>query len=155
MSGSPERPGRIRAELSSLKALAADVTSSAEDLAREYEEAHDAYMRSYRSGVRTLPHGGAAGDPTGETALSPDYARMQSALGFVGRRISSAHRKMAAARHELERALGSEVDGLHGAWLDTDPDLRRDRRERRAAALAAVNGTGAGVPATVAGTPVT
>ena len=139
----PTRPGRVRADLNYIRAVAEEVAVRAKDLARDYEEAHDAYVRSFRSGVRSLPRGGGVGDPTGDTATAGDYRRMQSVLRFVDNRVSAARSKMVSALRELERALGDDRDGLLGAWLDTDPDLRDDRREKRAAVRAAtVEATG-------------
>lgn len=134
----PTRPGRVRADLVYIRTLADEVAARARDLAREYEEAHDAYVRSYRSGIRSVPRsGGAVSDLTGETALAGDYHRMQRVLGFVDNRITASRSKMVSALRELDRALGDDRDGLHGAWLDTDPDLRDDRRDRRRAAMEA------------------
>lgn len=142
MTARPDRQSRVRPDLVQIRVRAERISSLARALAREYEEAHDAYLRSLRGGLRSLPRKGSKSDPTGETALAGDYHRLQSVLGFVARRVEAARKKMGGALAELEHALGDAESGLHGAWLDTDPDLRDDRRAKRAAALEALQDTG-------------
>ena len=137
----PRRPGRVRSDLSQVRSLAEEVGSKAKRLAKEYEEAYDAYLHSLRGGMRVIPKkGGAHADPTGNTALSGDYRAMQGVLKFVSNKAQDARGKLAAASLALDAALGDAGvgphggNGLHGRWLDTDPDYKRDRRDAKIAA---------------------
>jgi hypothetical protein len=138
-----QSPARVRRELALMRAEAALLASRAKQLAKEYEEAHDAGIRSLRSGTGSIGGGGKTkgshSDPTREAAGSYEYRRLQDCSAYAARRVKAARGKLGGAIRELTEAL----EALHGGWLDTDPDLREDRRAKREAAREIADGPAA------------
>lgn len=130
-------PGRVRRELDQIRDAASTIAEQARQLAKEYEEAYDAGIRSLRSGAGTWGDSrsrGSHSDPTGDSATSYEYRRLRSCTSYVARRIQAAGRRARGAIDELTTALTA----LHDAWLDLDPDLREQRRAQRESARAVV-----------------
>lgn len=106
-----------------------DIYVACGELAKRYEEAYDAALTRGGGGHVETSGRGWAGfedkDPTGETAVvSWDPRHIRSAVRYVPGAIGRA-------AVELERA----TERLQSAFLDTDPDLRADRLEKRQAAV--------------------
>ena len=120
-------PDRVRRDLVRAQKVGLELASLAEKLADSYEEAYEAGL--YRGGgfPPTLGSSFHVTDSTGDIVVSGDHRRIRGTVRFVGRQVRKARRLL----EESEQAL-LEV------FLDTDPDLRKDRAEKRARARAAV-----------------
>lgn len=114
---------RVVRDLERLEKVGDDISTIAGRLREEYEVAVDSGAWKGRTGV-ALPGRGTGFDdvnPTATIALSWDHKRLRGAAGFAGRRARAAL-----------RLLDEAQQALLDAFLDTDPDLKRDRMEKRA-----------------------
>jgi hypothetical protein len=116
-------PEKMRQEVGRVMVLCAEFL-------QRYDEAYDAALsRGGRGMVETGGRGWSGfedKDPTGETAvISWDPQHIRGAARFASKAL-----KRASA--EVENANAR----LHDAFLDTDPDLKVDRLDKRRAALA-------------------
>jgi hypothetical protein len=121
-------PERVRRDLLRAQKVGLELATLADELAIAYEESYEAGLRAGRGG--DMPRLGSSfrkTDPTGDIAASADHRRIRGSVRFAARRAR-------AARRYLEEA----AQALHEAFLDTDPDLRRDRADKRAQVRVAV-----------------
>jgi hypothetical protein len=99
------------------------------DLAmRDYNQAFDAGLTALRSGTGKLGTRSNGSDTTAQGGY--EFHRLQGASRFAAKLIMDAELDLMRAIQRLERA-GSAI---HNGWLDTDPDIGMERRERRSAA---------------------
>ena len=132
--------GALRASLVNLEKTGEFIAAEARKLRREVEEAHDAGLLSLRSNTGGgLPQKGTVSNTTASSAASIEFRRMQAVRKLIADRLHRSKHGAGAALAHLEAAS----EALFGAWLDTDPELGPQRRERR---LAVANDTAVSYP---------
>ena len=121
-------PERVRRDLIRAQKVGLELASLAEGLADSYEEAYRHSLQN--GGGGDMPSLGSSfrkTDPTGDTVISGGHSRMRGTVRFVSRQVRKAR-----------RLLEESDQALFEAFLDIDPDLRKDRAEKRAMHRAAV-----------------
>jgi hypothetical protein len=95
----------------------------------DFAQAHDAGVQAYKSGMGKF---GSRSTNFRDQAPEAGYEfhRLQGACSFAAGLIRQAERDLAQADRRLERASTAILN----AWLDTDPEVGRERRAIRAAA---------------------
>lgn len=95
----------------------------------DFAQAHDAGVQAYKSGMGKF---GSRSTNFRDQAPEAGYEfhRLQGACSFAAGLIRQAERDLAQADRRLERASAAILN----AWLDTDPEVGRERRAIRAAA---------------------
>lgn len=106
-----------------------DLITEAVRLSEAYSESIDYAFRPHSPGSLALTSG--SGWRSGET---PDPTA-QTAMAYDRKRVRWAARKVPKAVERARRELDAAGMALTSAWLDIDPDLARDRHDRRQAAM--------------------
>ena len=131
-----KRQQNVRRELDSVIRYADMIKAQAIALRREYAEAEDAGLLSLRSNTGgAIPTKGSVSNQTAASAGSYEFQRIQGARRHMGFKVTQALKHMSGGLANLGEASRT----LHGAWLDTDPELGPDRRRRRKEAAEAAS----------------
>lgn len=93
---------------------------------------HDAGLTAMRSGMGKFGRGSSSTDVSRTTeSATYEFHRLQGACGYAAGLILGAETDLRKGTTRLERA-GSAI---LNAWLDTDPEIGRERRAKRRAVL--------------------
>lgn len=122
---------RVRASYYRQIELLEGFRAELDEAMRDFTQGHDAGLMSYRSGMGKFGRGSSGTDITRTTeAATYEFKRLRGACTYAGQLILETELDMKRATQRLERASSAILN----AWLDTDPEIGRQRRDMRRAA---------------------
>lgn len=126
MPSLPRVQASYRRQLELLEGMRAELVAAMQD----YELAHDAGLQALASGMGKF---GSRSSNYKQQAPEAGYEfhRLQGACAFAAGLIIEAERDVKRGTQRLERAGSAMLN----AWLDCDPEIGRERRAIRAAAV--------------------
>jgi len=121
---------RVRGSYYRQMELLVGIKLELDEAMRDFTLGHDAGLSALRSGTGKLGTRSSGSDTTAQADY--EFHRLQGACAFAAGLVLDSERDLKRATQRLERA-GSAI---LNAWLDTDPEIGQERRERRRAVLA-------------------